>query len=224
MPTDQSSSLSNNSSAGLNRNKWRMLKDKLAAYGVTVGGMSVIVAITLIFFYLLMVVLPLFESASIEKQQEYTVAQFAESKPLYYVIDEQGEIGIRISEAGNIVTFKVKTGELISENSLVDQKVTSFAISEKSSGILALGLDNGTALVVKLGFKTAYDENTNRIITAEVTYPLGEEPIELDSEGLELKQLAIQANEESISLVSINTANFLQLSNFILEESMLHLK
>ena len=40
--------------------KWRLVKDSLARYGVIVGGLGVIVAIVLIFFYLLYVVLPLF--------------------------------------------------------------------------------------------------------------------------------------------------------------------
>ena len=202
------------------RSKGRMFRDKLATWGFSIGGMSVIVAITLIFFYLLMVVLPLFEGAEIEKRHEYSVSNFSGQKSLHYFIDEQTEVAVRISNDGYVNTFRAKTGELISESQLTSTPITSFASSEKSSGIFALGLENGTALVFKLGFKTTYDKNTKRIITTELTYPLGEDPIELDSEGLALKNLTIQSNEESISLVSINSANYIQLSNFILEESM----
>lgn len=206
--------------AGFDRTKWRMLKDKLATYGVTVGGMSVIVAITLIFFYLLMVVVPLFNSAHIEKRHEFSIAGLSGEKTLHYVIDEQGEVAIRISNNAFISSFNVKTGELISETQLTDVPVTSFAMSEKSSGVIALGLEDGTAIVAKLSFKTAYDKNTKRIITANTSFPLGEDPIELDSEGLEITKLSIQANQESIGIVSVNSANFLQLSSFTLEESM----
>ena len=40
--------------------QWRMFKDKVAKHSITVGGISIIIAISLIFFYLLYVVLPLF--------------------------------------------------------------------------------------------------------------------------------------------------------------------
>ena len=44
----------------------RALKDKAAKYFVGIGGVSVIVAILLIFFYLLYVVIPMFESADVD--------------------------------------------------------------------------------------------------------------------------------------------------------------
>ena len=43
--------------------RWRLIKDNVAGKGVIIGGLSVIVAIVLIFFYLLYVVFPLFGSA-----------------------------------------------------------------------------------------------------------------------------------------------------------------
>ncbi|HAD38887.1 MAG TPA: phosphate ABC transporter permease, partial [Plesiomonas shigelloides] len=60
-------------SLSLKGSKSRALKDKLAKYGVTGGGMLVLVALMLIFFYLLYVILPLFKSASVEKQQQVSV-------------------------------------------------------------------------------------------------------------------------------------------------------
>ncbi len=206
------------------RNSWRMLTDKLAGYAVTIGGMSVIAAITLIFFYLLMVVVPLFEGAEIEKRHEYSISNFA-SQPkfqpgLHYIIDEQADIAQRINADGSISAFYLDSGKPISTTRLTELAVTSFAYSAASSSIVALGLEDGTAIVAKLGFATRYDENTQRIITPEITYPLGEDPIELDSEGLAIKKIAIQSNEQSISLVSVNQDDLLQLANFTLEESM----
>jgi ABC-type uncharacterized transport system permease subunit len=52
--------MNTNSSFVLSVRKWRMLKDKIAQYSMPLGGISIIIAITLIFFYLLYVVLPLF--------------------------------------------------------------------------------------------------------------------------------------------------------------------
>ena len=47
--------------------RWRLLKDRSVSLGMGVGGVSVIVAIALIFFYLLYVVVPLFMPADIEQ-------------------------------------------------------------------------------------------------------------------------------------------------------------
>ena len=43
--------------------RWRLLKDKIVGKAVVVGGLSIIVAIVLIFFYLLYVVFPLLLSS-----------------------------------------------------------------------------------------------------------------------------------------------------------------
>ena len=48
------------------RHRWRGLKDMFARHGVMVGGFGVIVAILLIFFYLLYVVFPLLKPADAE--------------------------------------------------------------------------------------------------------------------------------------------------------------
>ena len=69
--------------------RWRDFKDQSARVWVTVGGISVIAAIVLIFFYLLYVVLPIFNSAEIEKLAEYPVFS-AESRTLYLDLEEQG--------------------------------------------------------------------------------------------------------------------------------------
>ena len=45
--------------------RWRMLKDHIARHAVGIGGISVIIAIILIFVYLLYVVIPMFEGAEI---------------------------------------------------------------------------------------------------------------------------------------------------------------
>lgn len=48
----------------------RLFKDRFAQFGITSGGVMVLVALLLIFFYLLYVVQPIFESASVTKRTE----------------------------------------------------------------------------------------------------------------------------------------------------------
>ena len=72
----------------------RALKDRLARYFVAIGGISVIIAILLIFFYLLQVVIPMFESAEVQQSQSYTAP--GEGKTLYLGLEEQGGVGVRL--------------------------------------------------------------------------------------------------------------------------------
>ena len=68
----------------------RAFKDHLTRWYVGVGGLAVLAAITLIFFYLAYVVLPLFQGASLSKKADYTPTWAAElGKPLLLSIEEQ---------------------------------------------------------------------------------------------------------------------------------------
>jgi len=201
------------------RHKWRMLSDKLAAHAVKLGGMGVIVAITLIFFYLLMVVIPLFESAEIEKLQTYELSTPQDKAALHYIVDEQGRIAMRIGEDGKLVSFKTDNGEVISEEQLVDLPITSFAKSESGSGVIAFGLEDGSAVALKLGFKVSY-VGLEKVITPRYESVLGDEPFVIDEDSIALKHIAIQGNEEGYSIASINSNNKLRVTQFAVEESL----
>lgn len=207
--------IGNNSS----RQKWRIFCDKLAAWVVSLGGLSVIVAITVIFFYLLMVVMPLFESAEIKKLQTFITPSPQSGDTAHYIIDEQGKIAIRFTKSGKAISFNTKTGAVIEETVLVNSPTNSFAFAEKSSGIIAYGLTDGTAVVVKVGFDVNYTEN-EKIITPKFENILGDEPLELFSNGEPITQLALQNSEESLTLIAINSSNEMRLSLFEYEESM----
>jgi phosphate transport system permease protein len=65
----------------------RKVKDRLAAVTISAGGMSVLFAILLIFFYLLFEIIPLFRSASIEPVADFPVAKLGDvGKPLYLAV------------------------------------------------------------------------------------------------------------------------------------------
>ncbi|MCK5477499.1 MAG: phosphate ABC transporter permease, partial [Methylococcales bacterium] len=78
---------------GLTRHqRWRLIKDNLAGKGVVIGGLGVIAAIVLIFFYLLYVVFPLFESADAGSVDQYNVPELTSGKTLLLAMEEQNEI------------------------------------------------------------------------------------------------------------------------------------
>src|SRR5690554_6003815 len=99
--------------------KMRHFNDHFTRWYVAVGGLGVIVAILLIFFYLLSEVLPLFGGAEMEERSRYQPEWLVESAPpLMLAMEEQAEVAVRLSEAGQLVFFNTADGKLISEQQL----------------------------------------------------------------------------------------------------------
>ncbi len=207
------------------RRRWRMLKDRLASYGVAMGGMSVIIAIVLIFFYLLFVVLPLFGSAEMERVADYELpgsgAGYDSGPSLHLAMEEQAEIGFRLTNDARAVFFDLQNGKPINEYALalpVGTEVSSFMASEPTTARFALGLSNGAALVARHIYNVSYPDD-KRLITPGIEYPLGEEPLEIDENGAALTQIAFQDGEEEATIVAQTADGRLLLTHFIKEES-----
>ena len=201
-----SSDLDFNTPAAKRHRSIRALKDKIATGGIAFGGISVIVAILLIFFYLLYEVAPLFESAKMERWQENSeeIAPYAvpgAGKTLYLTMEEQAEIGLRVSDMGQMIFFNTRNGDVIKEENISvpeGTSVTSFALASEYSGIFALGLSNGEALVFKHKYKSTYP-NGVRVITPVLEYPLGAEAIQVANGPLDV--LALNGEEDAWILV-----------------------
>ena len=80
------------------RRRWRHLSDKTAKVSIAVGGISVIVAILLIFAYLFYEVVPLFAGATVEEATSYDLQDSSAS--LHLAIEEQSEMAMRLGDDG----------------------------------------------------------------------------------------------------------------------------
>ncbi len=200
----------------------RMLKDRLASYGVAMGGMAVILAIVLIFFYLLFVVLPLFSAASMEPVAEYDLpGSNPNTASLHLAMEEQAEIGFRLTADGQAVFFDLHNGRLMAEMALAlpaGAQISSFVAAEPGLARFALGLSDGTALIARHVYQLSYPDD-QRLITPGLEYPLGEEPLAIDDEGQALVQVALQDGEEEATLVALTADGRLLLTHFLKEES-----
>lgn len=225
-----SSELDFDTPAAKRHRNFRALKDKFATAGIAFGGISVIVAILLIFFYLLYEVAPLFESAKIERWQEneQTVAPYAapgKGNTLYLTMEEQAEIGLRVTDLGTFAFFNTRNGEVLKEEKATlptGVTVTSFALASEYSGIFALGYSNGQAQVFQHKYKSTYP-NGVRVITPGIEYPLGAETIQVSDGPLEV--LALNGEEDTWTLVGgqeskLNAAQISLTENLITEEIM----
>ncbi|MAT65334.1 MAG: phosphate ABC transporter permease [Gammaproteobacteria bacterium] len=202
------------------RRAWRMFKDGLAHHGVTVGGIGVIIAVVLIFFYLLYVVFPLLTPGSAEPVNDYAVP--GEGRTLHLAMEEQAEIAVRFT-ADEVLFFRARSGEPVARYPLplpADVKVTAFAAARPDSGVVAYGLSDGRALVVHHDYRVTYPDD-KRLITPQLKYPLGEAPVAVDPEGRPLQRLAVEVGEETSSLAGLTTDGRLLLSRIRKEESFL---
>ncbi len=197
-----------------------MLKDKLARHGVAIGGIGVIIAIVLIFFYLLYVVFPLFVPASIEKIAAYPMP--GEGKTLGLDIEEQSGMAVRYTDEGQAVFFNTVDGEVVERFVLSGAagNTRTLAPGNAGSSQVMLGMEQGGALAVKHRFRVSYPEDV-RAITPVIEYPLGSEPLAIFDDGRAVGKLAFQDSEDALLVLAADEAGRLALVRLTKESSFL---
>ena len=194
----------------------RALKDRMVRYFVASGGISVIIAILLIFFYLLYVVVPMFESAEIEESVTYAAP--GEGETLFLGLEEQGTIGVRFTDNARVIFFDTTSGQIVADEKLaLPASISSVA---SNLDLVVLGLENGTALAVRYKFDLSYP-NDVRTLTPRLEYPLGEDLLSLDESGHPLTKIIIQLSEDIVGLAATTDDNRLVFARYLREESFI---
>lgn len=199
----------------------RLLKDRFARYAVAAGGNGVIIAILLIFFYLLYVVLPLGKSPEMHHEADFPLT--TDAPVLYTAMEEQAEIALAIDGGGLVQFLSTADGSPVTQVQLPippGVRIDSFSAARPNSGVVALGLSDGRALVLKHAYKISFP-NDQRRIDPIVQYPLGEAPIAVNLEGRALKQLAVQQEETTTTLVGWSDDGVLSVVRAGASESLL---
>lgn len=202
--------------------RWRRLKDKVVAQAVIFGGLSIIFAVVLIFFYLLYVVFPLLLPAHAESVNSYAVPEAALGSTVFLSMEEQNEVGVRFTDTGKAVFFAVADGSVIRVDALPIPEgahITSHAHGGVDKGIIAYGLSDGRAVVVKHDYKLSYPDG-KRVITPVITYPMGSEPIMLDNQGQALTKIALKVGADMSTLLAKTADKRLILVSFAKKASI----
>lgn len=201
----------------------RALKDHLTRWYVFVGGLAVLGAITLIFFFLGYVVFPLFQGADLTTKQAMTPVWMQDAgKPLMLSVEEQNQVGMRVSDKGLVLFFNVKNGDELSRVNLplpADTHVTSIGEDQPGNPVVALGLSNGQALVFRHTYRVSYPDG-KKTITPAVEYPYGEAPIALDPQGRPLDHVNLSVNDSTLVLAG-STGAQLNVVSLASEENMM---
>jgi len=202
--------------------RWRLIKDAVARYGVIAGGLGVIVAVVMIFFYLLYVVFPLFLSATAESVSQYDVPESALGKTVLMEIEEQNEVAVRFTDTGHVVFFQVATGKPVLTEAVKipdgAQIVSFHQGSPNNEGAVIYGLSDGKAVIVKHQYKITYPANV-RLITPSLTYPMGEAPLVIDESGAALEKIAVKIGDKASTVVA-KSAGKIRISHFEKETSL----
>ncbi|WP_263147155.1 ABC transporter permease subunit [Pseudomonas sp. RIT-PI-AD] len=201
----------------------RAFKDRLARWYVSIGGLAVLGAITLIFFYLAHVVLPIFQGAELTLRPALQPAWLgSEERPLLLAIEEQNQVAMRLDRLGHLQFFDLKDARALSRLQLpIPQGVSIVSVAEDEPGSrrALVGLSDGKALAFQVNYKVSYPDN-RKIITPDIEYPLGETPVVLDPRGRPLEHVAASLNGTSL-LVSGSTGSELHALSFERRENLL---
>jgi phosphate transport system permease protein len=190
----------------------RQLKNSLAQWIITLGGIGVLFTLVLIFMYLLYVIKPIFDSATVEPIANISVE--STSPILTTGIDELKEVTYTINEQGMIDFYQLKINKAYigKENHQVDgNKLLSLAGltgDEKLSQVINSGVDhhllltnNGNVQLIRPTFTASYKNDLRKIIP-NVNYPLGEALIVVDQKMQSINKLAFMMNDEKAMFVA----------------------
>jgi phosphate transport system permease protein len=221
--TTSSSRIDFNTPALQRKRRLRALKDRLTKWYVLVGGLAVLATITLIFFYLAYVVLPLFSGAELTEREAQTPAWLQHAgKPLLLAIEEQNQIGLRISDQAEAVFFTLASGAELKRVSLpipAGAAMVSLQQGLPGSGLLVAGLSDGRALVFRHSYKVSYPDD-KKTITPEIEYPYGEAPYLLDEKARPLEHVNVSAADGQL-LLAASTGSELHLLQLSESENMM---
>ncbi len=193
-----------------NSNRSRQIKNSVARWGITLGGISVLFTLVLIFMYLLYVIKPIFESAKIEPIAK--IALTDTTKVLTTGVDELKEIVYQIDDKGIFSFFHLTENDhskLFSKKVIADgrQLVAITDAEGQSTNRKKILLDDqGNVKVVEAAFHATYigDEKT---IHASVLYPLGEDILPIDEQQQAIKKVAMAMDNERAIFVALTADN-----------------
>lgn len=185
----------------------RFLKDRFARWGVAAAGVGVILAILLIFLYLLYQVMPLFASVSITPVASYPSSAGA----IFASLDTQADIAMEAQTSGGLVFFASRSGVPLHNDSLplpAGSTVEQIVTDAGGSGLMAAGLSNGDVVLFDQGYRFA-----GTGIAPESRYPLGRRSFAMADAPVPLTALAISDGERQL-LVAGSVDNQLVLTVF----------
>ncbi|MBE0507141.1 MAG: ABC transporter permease subunit [Marinospirillum sp.] len=174
---------------------------------VAASGLSVILAITLIFFYLLYEVMPLFQSASTEHRLTHALHLSEQQEPLALLTEEQDQLATLLTADGTLHFIDLVDQQPLATQQLALQgrKISAVSVPHPSSRLLLLGLDDGRLLVIQPEYPMMFDQQGQRIgVNPRVHFPLGDQPLPLGASDQPIRLLHHQQQGGELSVAAVS--------------------
>ncbi|EKE87626.1 ABC transporter permease subunit [Idiomarina xiamenensis] len=219
--------MASNSSKYLAANRSRLLKDRMARWGVTLGGSMVLIALLMIFFYLLYVVEPIFRSVKVEPLTDFAAP--GQGQTLALGMEEQGEIGYRFDDQGLVTFFAVQdkpsqqrqAGQVLLQQQLLDAAdITAFDATLPVNNRYVYAMSGGRALIVQPKFSVSFPNN-ERLIEPYVEVLNDGQPLLIDQQQRQLNQLVYEYDDATMQFAAVTAAGDLLLTRFNANEDFL---
>jgi phosphate transport system permease protein len=185
---------------------WRSRKDTAVRWLIAVGGVGVIFAVVLIFFYLLWVVFPLFLPAHAKLDEARTMPGWESTTPVYFSVEEQLEIGLRLTDDGRVGFYHVPDGRNVTAEQLPlagGARITTVAESVELDGKVAVATNSGQVHVFRHSYETEFSGNVDtREIKPVLEFPYGERSL-LDANFPAVTGLAFSDGDNELVLAAI---------------------
>jgi phosphate transport system permease protein len=194
---------------------WRSRKDRVVRWAIAVGGVGVIAAVVLIFFYLLWVVFPLFIPAETRLLSQSDIPRWRNSEAVYLAVEEQQEVGLRLSTSGEVEFFGVASGQPLQTTRLPlgdGSKPVLAAEAVERHGLVAIATDAGDVLVMRHLYETRFQGGVDtREILPQLDFPYGEAPL-LSMPGRGPVGLAISDSEDALLVAAADRDGLLRIN------------
>jgi phosphate transport system permease protein len=159
-------------------NRWSVwLSDRVAQAIITIGGVSTIAAVLLVFFLLVYVSLPLFTSAAVHEPQHAAVPS---PGIVMQGIHDSGVLAWSLERTGRFVQCELATGELLSEAKLLSESEITTAMllpdildpEKRNAQDFCCGLQNGSLLIGEIAARVEF-KRPAALTTAQLGMPRG---------------------------------------------------
>lgn len=197
----------------------RAFIEQSARYIIGLGGISVIFAIVLIFFYLLWVVAPIFSSPEANALTKLQLPLEEGVSSRYIGVEESGHIGVRINSNGEIQFFDIADGRHVASETIDMPEyasVTHVVEMDNEGRKLVLALDNSRLVFISIKYRVSFS-NGQRELHPSVEYLYGEESIELKNIDNIAKISAVRIDEYLV-LAVLDSDGELLLQRYEVEE------
>ena len=201
---------------------WRYWKDRAARRSLAVGGIAVLCAVSLILFYLAWFVIPMFLPAKLSLAA--TVRPDLPGKPVMLAIEEQREIGFRVSNTSRVAFFDVNSGHVVMEAPLplvAGDRPRLAARHADGRGIVAVATDTGRVLVVRHDYEVYFSGGVEtREIRPTFEYPFGPDAI-LETGSTQLSALALNGDDDGMLVAAADQRGHIWFSRLTGTENFL---